>query len=529
MQCSRETYECKRTARKWAALLLGTCLLASGCTGGGKHHAAPKSDVLKLAFFFDMAVPDPDIFYEVEGSQVVTSVYEGLLRYKPGPTVQIEPWLAKSYSVSSDSLSFVFKLRPDIKFHDGTALDSAAVKYSFERRTKVNSGSAYMLADVSGYEAPDPRTFVVRLKRPVSAFLDYLASPYSPKVVSPTAVRAHEIGGDLGKGWLKSHDAGTGPFGISRFNLGQQYVLSRFDGYWGQKSDFKSVEISIVPVASQQQIQLQGGDLDELHQQPIDTIQAFRSARGLKVVGFPSFLKMWLHLNPNKGLLADKQIRRALGSALDRKALVNQVFQGTAKVSTSMYPAAMPSLNAPDDYTYNPRILRALVAQRPARERSLTITYATGQVYDQRMADAIQGQLTPLGIRVQLLPKPLSDIFGFVAKSPKTLPDIFIETTIPDAAHPDTWSRIFMYTGGGLNFLHASVPAADAEMDRGLRATSQNDVAAAYSKAGQILHEDASFITLADVSDTFVLKGGFSGVEHQVSTPFCLVLGSLRR
>src|SRR5205085_4569678 len=132
-----------------------------------------------------------------------------------------------SYTVSPDGLTYTFKLRSNVKFHDGTTLDSAAAKASFKRRTDVNSAPAYMLADVASYDTPDPLTFVVSLSHPVSPFLDYLAAPYGSKMISPTLLAAN-AGDDFGQTYLKTHDAGTGPFTMSAFVPGEHYNLTRF-------------------------------------------------------------------------------------------------------------------------------------------------------------------------------------------------------------------------------------------------------------------------------------------------------------
>ena len=137
-----------------------------------------------------MQVPDPDIFYETEGNQVTMSTYEGLVRYQQDPpSNEIEPLLATKWEKSPDGLKYTFTLRPDVKFFDGTEFNSEALKTSFERRTAVDQGPAYMLAEVASYETPDPLTFVVNLKRPVSAFMDYLAAPYGPEGDQPDRVR----------------------------------------------------------------------------------------------------------------------------------------------------------------------------------------------------------------------------------------------------------------------------------------------------------------------------------------------------
>src|SRR5258705_11468477 len=96
---------------------------------------------------------------------------------------------------------------------------------SSNRSIMFNSGPAYMLADVISYDTPDPLTIVVHLDQPVSSFMDYMAAPYGPKGVSPTLVKAHEVKGDSAQGYLKTHDAGTGPYMITGFDLGIKYTL----------------------------------------------------------------------------------------------------------------------------------------------------------------------------------------------------------------------------------------------------------------------------------------------------------------
>jgi peptide/nickel transport system substrate-binding protein len=525
----------RRPPRPLLALAAAAALLAVGATACGDTRTAgassdyKKDGVLRTAFFSDMQVPDPDIFYEVEGNQVTNTAYEGLVRYKTDGSTTIEPWLASKYEVSADKKTYTFTLRDNVTFHDGTKLDSAAAKFSFERRVKVNSAPAYMLADVASYQTPDPLTFVIKLKQPVSPFLDYLAAPYGPKMVSPALIKAHEVKNDAAQGWIKTHDAGTGPYGISEFSLGQRYVLTRYDRYWGGTPFFRQLIINIIPDASTQQIQLQGGDLDFVHQQPIDTIEQFRNKSGYQVVGFPVLQKTYLHINEHKGPFRDVKLRRALGAAIDRKTLVQQIYQDVAKPSTQMYPVGelAPDLGK-DAYTVNPQTLKDAVAKLPANQRAISLTYATGSVNDQRMTESLQNTLTGLGLKVTIVPKTIAQIFAMVDQNPKTLPDIIVETANPDAAHPDTWARIFYRTGGALNYLQASTPAADAEMDRGLHLTDKAAVDAAYGKAADLLHDDATFITIDDITDTFIVRNGLAGLEHQIPMPFVLRVGSLK-
>ncbi|WP_263999958.1 ABC transporter substrate-binding protein [Mycobacterium yunnanensis] len=109
---------------------------------------------------------------------------------------------------------FTFKLREGVKFHDGTPFTSAAVKASFDRRAAVNQGPAYMVSDVESVTTQGDYGVTVTLKAPNSAFLDYLACAYGPRMLSPEGL-AKNGGSDNAQTYLTTHDLGTGPFTLT--------------------------------------------------------------------------------------------------------------------------------------------------------------------------------------------------------------------------------------------------------------------------------------------------------------------------
>ena len=226
----------RRTFLKASGLTVGGLSLANllAACGGSATVDGQRTLTLRMPFLQDMQVPDPDIMYEGEGVQVMKSCYEGLVNYKSG-TSEIIPALAQSWTVSEDQLTYTFKLVPDVKFHDGTPADAAAWIKSFERRAAVKEGPAYMVEGIAQSTAPDPTTLVVTLKEPNNAFLHYAACPWQMFAVSPTAVQTNALGGDLAQEWLKTNDAGTGPYVMKEFVPGSHYTLERFDGYWGEE------------------------------------------------------------------------------------------------------------------------------------------------------------------------------------------------------------------------------------------------------------------------------------------------------
>jgi len=365
----------------------------------------------------------------------------------------------------------------------------------------------------------------VKLKNPVSPFLDYLASPYGPKVDSPTLIAAH-AGTDHAQSYLKTHDAGTGPYTISSFVPGQKYVLTAFDGYWGPKPYVREIDISIEPSIATQELELENGQLDMiLHGLPTPDVQSLQ-AKGFEVHQFPANLKTLLFVNENKGIFTSADLRTALRSAIDKSAIVSSVYGSRATVSNQIYPTGELATNlGADTPTYDPSKLKSLVSS--LGNKTVELEYDTQDPTNQRVADVVQAELQDAGLKVSVRGIPISQVFALPSE-PKQAPDLLIDSTNPDASHPDTWIRIYMSTKGALNYLQCSVPAADAQMDAGLSATDPTAIATAYGKAGDLIAQSGCFDTIADVKETVVARKGYTGYVHQLPTLFTIRFADLR-
>ena len=529
MQMTRPPRRLQIAAAALAFALLAACgssgSASSDSGGGGGGGGGGDLSQVHLAYNADMQVPDPDIFYEIEGNSVTTSVYEGLVRYKPDSS-DIEPALAESYTVSPDGLTYTFKLRSGVTFHDGTTMDSAAVQASFERRTKVGSAPAYMLDDVTSYETPDPLTFIIHLDQPVSPFLDYLAAPYGPKVDSPTLITAHEVNGDSAQEYLKTHDAGTGPFTITDFQLGTRYTLGRFDGYWGPKPQVSTITMDIIPDISTQRLKFESGELSMIiHGLSTEDIASLQG-KGFQVQRFPALFKSWIMVNENKGIFQDQALRLALASAIDKAKIVSDVYGDNASPSKQYYPAGeLPDTMAVDNPTFDPSKLADLV--KGLSDKKVDVGFSSDDPRNGRIAEIIQTELQGAGLDATVRGIPIAQVFD-LPNHPDQAPDLLLSTVNPDAAHPDTWARIFSSTGGALNWEQCSVPEADAAMDAGLHATDPTEIQTDYGKAGDALVASGCFISIADVKEVIVAEQGYSGFVHQLPTLFTIRFGDLK-
>ena len=298
-----------------AALLLSL----SACGGGGSSaqpkvtSTAPTDKVLRLSFLQDPGQPpDPDIYYAGQGLILTQNLYEGLLKYKEGvDKPEFAASLATAWQASPDNKTFTLTLRPGVTFHDGTPFTSSAIKPSFDRRAGVNQGPAYMVSDVVSVATPSPTTAVITLKSPNSAFLDYLASPYGPKMMSP-AILSAEAGKDLAQTYLQTHDAGTGPYTLTKAAVGQAYQMKAYPQWWGSPVYFQSVELPVISDLSTQQLLLNNGQLHGiLHDLNAPAVKSYLGNNAVKSWPLPSFTTEQVYVNPNTGFLKDLAARRA--------------------------------------------------------------------------------------------------------------------------------------------------------------------------------------------------------------------------
>ena len=283
-------------------------------------------------------------------------------------------------------------------------MNATSWQADFKRRTDVNSAPAYMLADVTSTAAPDPLTFVVHLKDPVSAFLDYLAAPYGPKAVSPAILTAH-AGKDFAQNWLKDHDAGTGPFTITKFTTDVGYELTRFDGYWGTpKPYFEKVEISIIPDITTQRLKLESGELDLMtHGLPIADVESFRTNPKFQVHDFPVALEDGARDEPAQGVRSrtGRSPRRCARSSTS-SAIVKEVYKTQAAVSTQMYPVQnLPAELAMDTSTSTtPSTLTNLAKSLPASDKNIDFAYSQDEGGTlPRLAEVLAAKLQAAGLQ----------------------------------------------------------------------------------------------------------------------------------
>jgi peptide/nickel transport system substrate-binding protein len=518
----------RRTLRRQVvALALGGAVALGACAA--PEPVADSTTVLRTALSADLPPLDPDTYYEAEGLAITSQVYEGLLRYEPD-SAELTGQLAESWEVSPDGLTYTFTLRPDVRFADGTDFDSAAMAASFERRTALEGGQAYMLDDVAETETPDPLTFVVRLSQPVAPFLDYLASPYGPVAISPTAVEENAEGDDLAAGWLATRSAGTGPYELTEVVPAQRYVLERNDNYWGEAPAIETVNFAVIPDRGTQLLQLRGGQLDMLLTAPSPRdLAEIEADPDLQIVTAPALLKSLVQVNADSAVFGPIPVREALRDALDVETLTAEGFGESATPSTEFLPRDMlPDGAVPSGRADTPDPDGLTAALEPFQGQSVVVGY-----YDTRgaqpIATRLQQQLEAAGLDATLRPFTGSQIFA-LPTDPTQRPDLFVATLNPDAAHPDTWTSIYNEVDAPVNYMGCPSEGADELAALGRREPDPEVSQDLYVQATTAYRDSVCWIDIADVLDVAIASSDISGFGgHQLPWMMATNLATLTR
>ncbi len=387
-----------------ATTLGGLPAAADEIKQGGQMIVTYKDDVSTL---------DPAIGYDWQNWSIIKSLFNGLMDYKPG-TTELVPDLAASYEMTPDGLTYIFKLQPGVKFHNGRAVTADDVKWSIERavRPATQSPGQGFFSMIAGYDevaggkaetlsgitAVDPQTVQITLSQPNATFLHVMAINFSFAVPKEAV---EEFGEDFGK-----HPVGTGAFKMTEWTLGQRLVLERNPDYFHvglPKLDRIEFQFGQEPLVAL--LRLQQGEVDILGDQ-------IPPAKFLEVKNDPANAGMiiqgnqlhtgYVTMNVKMPPFDNLKVRQAVNHAINKERIV-KIINGRAVPANQPLPPAMPGYDqAYQGYAYNPAKAKALLQEAGFADGFATELLAMNTDPNPRIAQAIQQDLAAVGIKAEL-------------------------------------------------------------------------------------------------------------------------------
>lgn len=474
------------------------CVIAALSAGIGAQAAPRTGDTVVVGMEAEPPNLDPQQYSGLHSARVLRRAFDGLIRQKEEST-QVEPGLAESWAVSPDGLVYNFKLRSGIKFHDGTALDASAVKFTFDRvmnkehpaykwgKWSFVVGNTAMIKSV---EIADPMTVRFTLKFPHAPFLVRLAD-VSTSIVSPKAVMDQKEG-------FPNNPVGTGAYRFESWERGNRIVLRRNEQYWSTKGRPERLIYRFIVEPRARVTELLTGNVDlivAVQPDAIGQIDANPKTTTLRQVG----LHFWyLGLNSDQGALHDKRVRQAIAYALDKQAIVRDILKGTAVV-------AHGPVN-PDTWAYEPNVkkysndvarAKALLSEA-GFPNGLDINFwvpesGSGMQVPVDMGTIIQAQLARAGIRAKIT---VMEWAGFLARLRTGEQEMFANSWLAGTDDPDIIFS-FLFHSSMVPFpnrAHYRNRDLDKIIEEARSALDQKKRTELYRKAQRIVTEDVPYV-----------------------------------
>ncbi|MBB5423208.1 peptide/nickel transport system substrate-binding protein [Paraburkholderia atlantica] len=339
--------------------------------------------------------------------QASAKITEGLLRYDA--QFKPQPLLAVAWSVSADGLRYTFKLRPNVKWHDGESFTSADIRYSILTQKRLRPRGRITLANVERVDTPDLLTVVVVLGKPTPYLIKALSSAELP------IVPQHRYGdGDPLTSPNLTAPIGTGPFVFDKWVRGSYVSLRKNPNYWRRGAPLLDrVIYRIVPDQASISTALETGEVDAAANVGLADLGRLARLPQLKIDdSYDASLNnaAFLEFNLDNPILAKPEVRKTIAHAVDRNFIKDNVFYKRSSVVNSPVPAVLASyyddstFHYPFDLSAANRLLdeAGYPKQADGQRFAVKINYISGAEF-RRAADYLRAALSRIGIKATIL------------------------------------------------------------------------------------------------------------------------------
>ena len=404
------------------AVLVGAVVVTAagawGATAVQSRSASPAATgTLVVDRSFEIKTADPQRAFEPTASIVDRGIYDTFFTYKGGDLAHPIPQLVRSWTASRDAKTFVFNLRKNVHFADGTPLTSADAVFSFRRLINLKGNPSFLLDGVTA-SARGRYTVVLRSTTPATALPSILTNT-SLGIVNSKLVRKHggtaAVGADKNdkaEQWLNSaasRGAGSGPYLLQRYSTTSQITLVPNPRYWGaRKAAFKTVVIRNM-IAPTQLINIQRGKQEIAIDLSADQAQTIKGNKRLNVRTLPSTWIFWLLANNNpqvSSVASNKHFQQAVRYALDYRSIVNVAGPGAIQapgIIPSMFLGALPRKEA---IKQNLTKARSELAASGVGNQTITLEYPSDLTINGvpfgSLAQRVQSNLQAVGFKIEL-------------------------------------------------------------------------------------------------------------------------------
>ena len=430
--------------------------------------------------------------------EVLFNIFEGLV--KPNSGGEMIPAVAEKYTLSEDGTTYTFTLREGVKFHNGQAVTAEDVVYSINRCAAVPEGQEKPLvaafSAVKSVEALDEKTVAVTIAQRDLEFISYMTA-----AIIPADYENQDTA-----------PVGTGPFKFVSRTPQQDFVMERFEDYWGAPAWLDKVTYKICENADALVMNLNGGSIDLCAH--LTSAQASQLNQNFQVLEGTMNLVQAIYLNNQAKPFDNQLVRQALCYAIDRQGIMDMVADGHGTaVGSSIYPAFtkyfLPELV--DKYPHDVAKAKELLAQA-GYPNGFDMTISVPNNYQPHMdtAEVVAEQLREAGINVTIQPVEWSTWLDTIYNGRQ-----FQATVVGvDAANMTARAMLERFTSDyGKNFINYNNPAYDALFQQAINAQDEATQTDLYKQMETMLADTAANVYIQDLCDLVAMRQDLGGLK----------------
>lgn len=325
-------------------------------------------------------------------SVLYSNVFEGLTQFMSDGSVV--PGLAESWEISDDGLTYAFKLRSGVTFHDGTAMDAEDVKFSLDRIIAEDSANAQkaLYAAISEVTVVDPQTVEVKLSEPNGNMIFNLAWG-DAVIVAPESIDN-----------IKQTPIGTGAFKFESWTQGDKVELVRNDDYWGDAPALSAATFKFISDPTAAFAAVMAEDVDVFAGFPApENIPQFEADPRFQVIVGSTEGETILSTNNKQPPFDNVKVRQALAHAIDRQAIIDGAMFGLGTpIGTHFAPHNPAYVDLTGQSNYDPEKAKALLAEAGFADGFETTLHLPPPSYARRGGEIIASQLAEVGIKAEI-------------------------------------------------------------------------------------------------------------------------------
>jgi peptide/nickel transport system substrate-binding protein len=387
-----------------AAAAPGTIGLGRAATGAAAELQEPKpGGSLRVVFAEEPKNLHPQIDSGTEGVYVQMQVYDSLLNLSPNG--DFVPGLATEMPEHPDDLTFIFRLREGVTFHNGEPFTADDVVWTFDRLLGKfpeldSTQAARFAAQIASVEKLDDYIVRFTLKQPWVDFIPLMAGDKYMRIQQKDAELENP------EAYGQSVAVGTGPFKFQEWVKGDHLTLVRHEGYWGEPAYVDEVVYRAIPEEATRMNALKAGEIDILLAPALKDLEEFESDPNFGVLAADGGNMKRLAYNTTRAPFDDVKVRQALYYAIDRQEIVEGIYYGYASVGQGILPPWNEAANLDQTYyPHDPEKAQQLLAEAGYDGTALEFEIVTSDATEYvDLSTLIQAQLEQVGVRASILP-----------------------------------------------------------------------------------------------------------------------------